>query len=133
MAYQFNPPGLLFQEPQFSDFSMPDPEAGPKPSWDNIVEAWERSQPINLRAEKLRGLDEEATARIARLYHPLANQYPNKEWQVRLSGIDLTVQDTERVRLIMVYDDLAARLTAATTLAELEAIDVTDDAIWAPS
>ena len=77
-------------------------------------------------------LSSEATNRIAIVYHSQAARNRSKEWQVRLSGVDLTEQDIERVRLITVHDMLEVQIKAAETLAILEAIDVESDAIWAP-
>ena len=128
LAYKFEPPQGLAHLPEFS---APSPSASAKFSWRQIVWADGIAEIEEARADFLRQLDEIATTRIAGLYHPDAARNRNKEWQVRLSGIDLTVQDTERVRLIMVHDDLTTRLTTATTLAELNALDITDDATWA--
>ena len=127
LAYQWNPPEGLAHLPEFSE---PDPNVSVKFSWQQIVQADGVAEIEEAREDLLRQLNEIATARIASLYHPDAAQNRNKEWQVRLSGVSLTVQDTERIRLIAVHDNLAAQLTTAATLTDLEAIDLTDDAIW---
>ena len=126
-AYQYNPPEGLAH---LSEFAESDSNVHNKLTWDQIIIADSLGELAETRSQYLRQLNEIATARIANLYHPDAAQNRNKEWQVRLSGVSLTVQDTERVRLIAVHDNLAARFTTATTLTDLEAIDLTDDAIW---
>ena len=83
---------------------------------------------MRLRAECLRLLDQIATARIAGLYHPDAARDRNKEWQARLSGVDLADKDAQRLRIIEAYGGFKAEIEAASTLAELTEIEERRDA-----
>ena len=44
--------------------------------------------------------------------------------------MNMTAQDAERVRLIAVCHALEVSINAATTTAQLEAIDLTSDSVW---
>ena len=124
--YQFNPPGFLFNDPRFSAFSIPDPEAGSKPSWNDIVKAWKQSQPMNLRADKLAELNLEATTRITRAY---GESNFDDEIKLRLGNRHTSKQDQERDRLKALHGTLRDSINIST-LEELEALDIADDAIW---
>ena len=77
-----------------------DKTASNKPTWTELETADEEAE-FEEHKERLRTvLDEEATRRIAVAYHPGAAERPEKEWQVRMSGKDLTAPDAERKRLI---------------------------------
>ena len=93
-AYQWNPPEGL------PEYRTPDPAASPKPTWAQLVEADGQAALADLRARKVLEANEEATCRIARLYHHNAWPDRSKEWQVRLSGVDITAQDAQRNRLV---------------------------------
>ena len=83
------------------------------------------------REDLLQVVDEQATRRIALVYHPKADRNRDKEWQVRLSGVDLTAEDAQRVRLIGAHDAIKLQLEAALTLEEIEMVDPADDVNWA--
>ena len=78
-------------------------------------------------------LDREATHRIAAVYHHQAPLRPEKEWQVRLSGEDMTELDAKRVRLVAIHEDLKTWILASTGVDELVALvhQMYDDATWA--
>ena len=126
-AYQWNPPAGLADDPEFA---VADPNASPKPTWAALVAANAVASLANLRADKLQQANDEATRRIALTYHAGADLNPLKEFQERLSGRDQTANDAERVRLVSVCHALEARIEAATTEAELTAIDPSDDTEW---
>ena len=52
-----------------------------------------------------------------------ADRDRNKEWQARLSGVDLADKDAQRLRIIEAYGGLKAEIEAASTLAELTEIE----------
>ena len=104
-------------------------DVGPKPTWAQMTAVYRRwmketflPEVVNLYARRA----------IAAAYHPDAAHDRDKEWQVRLSGADMTAKDAERVRMVGVCRALEARVRAATTLAQLEAIDYHSDSVWAP-
>ena len=112
--------------------SDPDPDAGPKPTYDGLVVAAAEAHVENTRNAIALAADDEARRRIAIVYHPDAGYDRSKEWEVRLGGGDMAARDTERVRLVAVCHALEARIAAAATISDLGAIDVDDDAVWAP-
>ena len=79
-------------------------------------------------ADCLQSLDDVATRKIAGIYHPEAGRDRNKEWQVRLSGGDLTAHDAQRDLIIEVYRRIKGNIEAATTLARLKEIEGSRDA-----
>ena len=125
LTMDFNPPNDLAH---LSDFSKPDLEASAKFSWRQIMWADGVAELEETRVACFSRLDEITTAHIANLYHPDGSRNRNKEWQIRLSGIDLTDKDAQRLRTIKVYDGLKSDIKAATTLAELAEIEGRRDA-----
>ena len=124
-SYQWNPvPGLV----HLPEYAEPDPEAAMKFSWQQLVWADEKGFFLDARSDRLRSLDYIVTAFIANIYHPDGSQDRNKEWQVRLSGVDLTDKDAQRLLTIKVYDGFKSDIEAATTLAELTEIEERIDA-----
>lgn len=119
----YNPPD------QFPEYVHPDHAASPQPTWAELEAADLAAETRDFREELIEQVNEEATVRISRLYHSSGSR--NKEFQVRLSGRDLTKQDAEREKLVDRCHVLEERLMKAATLTELQAIDVTDDANWA--
>ena len=67
------------------------------------------------------------------MYHPKAAVNRNREWEVRFSGIDLTIQDSKRTQLTTIHNTNKIAITAAITLIELKSIDVETDAGWITS
>ena len=125
--YQWNPPQGLAHVSEYADVDT-GPKVSAKFSWQQIMWADGVAELKETRADCLRQLDGIGTARIAELYHPDAARDRNKEWQVRLSGVDLTAQDAERAQIIEVYRTLKADIERASTLAELTGIKVRRDA-----
>ena len=105
-------------------------DASAKPSWVKITNALALVQHRDRSEHLILQANDESTRRIALAYHPLAGRDRNKEWQVRLSEIDLATKDAERVRLIAVCHAIEASINAATTTAQLDAIDITSDSVW---
>ena len=127
-AYRWNPPG----EYPYNTNSPPDPNASPKPTWQELVDANAAYKLIDRRTICLSHAYQAATQRIALLYHPEADFRPEREWQVRLSGEDVSAMDEKRERLISVYDTLKVRIENGTTVAEFDAIeaDIISDLTW---
>ena len=124
-AYQWNPPLDLVHLPEYAEF---DPMAAIKFTWQQIILA-DKEGVFNIaQSDCLRLLDDIVTAYIANLYHPDGSRNRDKEWQVRLSGIDLTDKDAQRLKTIKVYDGFKIDIEAATTLVELTEIEVRIDA-----
>ena len=108
-----------------------EPGISPKPTWTKVIEiykAWLKSTFLPTI------IDTYASRYIAQIYHSKAAADRNKEWQARLSmaAAELAPKDAERVRMIGVCHALEARVKAATTLAELEAIDWFSPSVWLP-
>lgn len=98
-----------------------------KPTWAELLEHYESK----LRSRRVESANIEAKRRIAINYHPSAGIDRHKEWETRLSGIDLTEKDLERDRLRAVCKNLEERIASATTLEQVEAIEVRSDGVWA--
>ena len=127
--YAWNPPEFLPITPALlQEFGDTDTDASDKPTWREIVVAKNAGLLSEARADCLRSLDGVATRKIAGIYHPQAGGDRNKEWQVRLSGSDLTDHDAQRERIIEVYRGIKANIETATTLARLEEIEGSRDA-----
>ena len=82
------------------------------------------------RAVTLERLKREAQRRIATAYHGEAAHDRSKEWEVRLSGRDLTKENAEHARLHSAYKRQKTAV-AAMTLEQLKAYDPADDGNWA--
>ena len=108
-----------------------DPNASIKPTWIELIQAESNASILDLRINLLEQNDIQATNRIAILYHPKAATDRNREWEVRFSGIDLTVQNSKRIQLTTIHNTNKITITAAVTLIELKSIDVETDSIWA--
>ena len=133
-SYQWNPPG---QYPynvarNGADLQPPDPNASPKPTWQELMNAYTTFTLADRRTICLSLAYETATKRIALLYHPEADFRPEREWQVRLSGGNLSAMDEKREGLKLVYDGLKTRIENATSTIELDAIeaDIISDLTW---
>ena len=124
--YQWNPPQLV------PDMGY-DEIASPKPTWAWLVEKWDEMRVEQLQSEINTELNDQATTRIGFVYHEDAQRYPDKEWHVRLSGVDLTRQDAERLRLIGKYQEGKAQCEVATNAEELGALlaRVKSESFWA--
>ena len=107
-----------------------DPNASIKPTWIQLTEAENNAIILDLRTNLLEQNDIQATNRIAILYHPKAAVDRNREWEVRFSGINLTVQDSKRIQLTTIHNTNKITITAAVTLIELKGIDVESDIGW---
>ena len=125
-AYQWNPP-------QYHEYKTGrDPKASPKPLW---IELLNVHRQIFLKAPRDSALDvcdHETTVRIAELYHSDARVYPNKEYQVRLSGADTTEADEKRLEYIRICHVFEGRIERARTVKQLEKImsDIQSDKSW---
>ena len=124
-VHQWNPPPGLAHLPEYAES---DPTASMKFPWQQIIWADEKGALSIAQSDCLLSLDYSTTAHIANLYHPDGSWNRNKEWQVRLSGIDLTSKDIERLKIIKVYGGFKIDIEAATTLAELTEIEGRIDA-----
>ena len=128
--YRWDPvPGLV----HLPEYAEPDPAAAMKFPWQQIVWADEKGLLLDSRNGLLQLLDQIATARIAKLYHPNGSQDRNKEWQVRLSGIVLTVQDAERERLSVKYHAHKTWIEdVSRTQEDFDLYDLKSEEIWKP-
>ena len=125
--YEWNPPEFLPVEGDlFQNYSDSDINASPKPTWREIRKAYEAAIPGLLRENLTQQLRGECRRRIT-----LAYEVDNTEDEIflRLREGHTLKQDTERDRLLTLYQTLKTRIGGGT-LEELEAIDVADDAIW---
>ena len=127
-SWRWNPENTYYKNP----IPDPDPNASPKPTWQEMLDAYTAYKLIDRRTICLGLAYQAATQRIALLYHPKAVEQPEREWQVRLSGEDVSAMDEKRVGLISVYDTLKARIENGTTVAEFDAIeaDIISDLTW---
>ena len=108
----------------------PNAATSAKPTWADL-QSWERADRLAaLPGELVWQVNKQCTDRIAKAYHPGAARNRNKEWQVRLSGINTVAQDAERVRLIAICHAFEAKIRAAATLTQYEAIDSASEALW---
>ena len=126
--YEWNPPEFMPVEgDSFQDYSDSDINASPKPTWQEIRKAYEVAVPRLLREGLTQQLRDECRRRIT-----LAYEVDNTEDEIflRLRGEYTLEQNAERVRIHAIYKTLKTRIEGGT-LEELEAIDVTDNAVWA--
>ena len=122
--YEWNPPEFLPTTPALlQEFGDTDTDASDKPTWQELVAAKDLGLLPRARGNALASLDDVATRRIAGLYHPDGPRDRNKEWQIRLSGVDLADKDAQRLRIIEAYGGFKAEIEAASTLAELTEIE----------
>ena len=123
--YQWNPP-------QFSEYTTPDNKASDKPGWEQLLEQFDVAEVEIARVFILLDLDETATVRISKVYHIKADQNPEKEWQVRLSGKDTSKEDAERIRLVKRHNEIKQRIENTTDIKTLDRIkNILDmDELW---
>ena len=127
LDYGYNPPGLgLIAEPLADDSS----DVRPKPTYAGLVAAAQAEHLVELSRNLVTQVNRQCTDRIAEAYHPGAAEDRHREWQVRLSGVNIATQDAERVRLIAVCHAFEVKISAAVTLAEFEAINPDSEALW---
>ena len=126
-SYDWNPPQFL------TDIHpTPDPSASPKPTWEQLVNAYDKAVINDARERAYFYCDVEAEGRIAKLYHPQADRDRNKEYQVRLSGADTTEADAKRLECIEICHTFEGRIERARTAKQLEKImnDIRSDKSW---
>ena len=140
-AYQWNPPQYLQTGTHIVDgreieiptdegapYAALDPAASPKPTWAELQTAVNRVMLDNRRYDQLAALKSECRTRITAAYGE--NTFYD-EIETRLGGRHLTEQDAERVRLQARYAIIKAWIESTDrTLAELDALDLTDDTNW---
>ena len=125
--YEWNPPeflpvkGNLYRSYSDSDFN-----ASPKPLWQEIRRAYETAKPRLLKESLTQQLRVECRRRITLAYGVGDS---DDEIFLRLRGGHTPKQDIDRDRLRTLYQTLKVRI-GGSTLEELEALDLTDDAIW---
>ena len=125
--YEWNPPEFLpMEEGFFQDYSDSDINASPKPLWQEIRKAYEVAVPRLLREDLTQQLQNECRRRITLAYKA---DNINDEIFLRLRAAHTPKQDTERDRLLALYQTLKTRI-GDSTLEELEAIDLADDDVW---
>ena len=125
--YEWNPPEFMpVKGSGFQDYSDSDINASPKPLWQDIRKAYEVAVPKLLREELILQLRDECRRRITLAYEA---RNINDEIFLRLRAGHTPKQDTERNRLLTLYQTLKTRI-GSNTLKELKAIDPTDDATW---
>ena len=129
-VYRWNPPHLVRH---VDEYSQPDPNASPKPTWAELVAAGTIVEFNYTRDDMLLTIDSQATRRIAIIYDSYAEFDRNKEWETRLSGQSVDIEDVERVRLTSIANNLKSQINAAATLADLQAIDIESDSVWGTS
>ena len=127
LDYGYNPPGRgLVAHPLADDSSS----VRSKPTYAELVAAAMAEHLVGLPSDLVLRVNRQCTDRIAKVYNWYAAEDRNKEWQVRLSGINTVAQDAERVRLIAVCHAFETKISAAATLTQYEAIDPESEAVW---
>ena len=121
-ACHWNPPiSPLNQETE------PDPDASPKPTYEHLL-AWYALLTKLTTNDVLVRIDEAATQAISEAYGVSSRK---KEVNMRLAGEATPAQDAERRRLIARCHAVEDEIAAATTEAELQAIQAKiDDGTW---
>ena len=99
-----------------------------KPSWLKMLAAERRALLKHRKADRLQALRGEGQRRITAAYGAATFE---EETALRLRGENAPQQDAERERLRGRYRALKARVEATSTEAQLLAIDVRDQALWA--
>ena len=129
-SYQWNPP-------QFLDYDDdgPDPDASPKPTWEEIRSAVAGSIFRATKSTRIQRVSIEETRRICEQYlegQLRSDQSPTVQleilYRLRAPNPELTLRDAERDRLHDVATTLLIALNAATTIDNL--IDPADDDLW---
>ena len=124
-SYGFNPPDFMAHLPEYA---VSDPDASLKPGWRTILEASQRGRIARWRTEHQRSIEAEGERRITAAYGARDLDHEIKR---RLAGMHTPVQDAERVRLAAKHGELETWVEHVDrTLADLEAFDPADDALW---
>ena len=124
----FNPPPELGSEAEYDENAMP------PLSYDEILHFHDLSVLDGKKEQIIEEVNTQCTRRIAESYHPEGWGNRDKEWQARLKpGVDLTLPNAERERLIAVCHSLEEKIRAASDVAALEEIDVTSEEVWEKS
>ena len=119
-AYDWNPPADL-------SFSDPDPEASPKPTWAELIEAAghaERDDLVTLHIEALR---QECRTRITKAYGESSIE---EEILKRLGDAPVAAGDQSRRLMIWRFRELRLWLEVGASLTDLSGFDATDDTHW---
>ena len=131
--YGWNPPQFIAQYagPEGSPsaaYSDPDPNADPKPTWAQIEAAVPLAKMRDTATRLFVLLNDEESLRITRAY---GVRTVTDEILLRLRNGASAAQDTERDRLHLRRIEIETDIQAAQTPDELDAIDVSADALWA--
>ena len=114
--YEYNPPQY------FKQYENPDSNASPKPTWEKLVDAWQKYSYQQTKNQITYILDQITTSRIALAYHPGADIKPEKEWQVRLSGKNTYEADQKRLHIIRRHKEIKAAIEETNDIKILERI-----------
>ena len=130
--YQYNPPQYFQGDDRFPELQGADPNASLKPTWKQLVEADKEGDIKYHKDNAYRFCEVQTTLRIGKLYHSEAEEYPNKEYQVRLSNADTAEADEKRLEYIRICHVFEGRIERATTVKQLEKImnDIRSDTSW---
>ena len=129
-TYEWNPPEFMsVNEIMLQAYGDTDLNASPKPNWVKIKEASNKIILLQLREVLLINLKAECRKRVSLNYTERESSDINEEIFIRLRKEQTPAQDLERDRLRGVYTTLKVRINGFTA-EELEAFDITDDAIW---
>ena len=128
-AYQWNPPGWLRDGDSRKVF---DPDADPKPTWAELVEAQKQFHLKRERTYMYRTIDKQATDRINALYNVnVKNPKRYREELINRIVPDYpSAADTIRLEIIAKYHEFKTAIQQATSLATLEDMDITSDVAW---
>ena len=119
-AYGWNPPEYL-------SFSAPDPEASPKPTWEELIEAAGPQSATTSWPRRIEALRQECRTRITKAY---GKQTIEEEILKRLGDAPVAAGDQRRRLMIGRFRELRLWLEVGASLEELSGFDVTDDTHW---
>ena len=130
--YGWNPPEYLVNISGYEQYWLVDPNASPKPTWEELVNAYSKFLYWDAKQTAINICDFEVTNRIAKLYHSKAHIDRNKEFEVRLSGADTTEADKKRLEYIAICHKFESQIEKAITVKQLEKIieDIQKEKSW---
>ena len=121
-AYEWNPPQYMLP-----NLLLADPDASPKPTWAEIVEAAKLEERDELLASRQAALRSECKRRIWTGYGAESTE---EEVFIRLSDEPVSAGHANRRTILDRYRDLRLWLDAAATLQQIAEFNPLDDEHW---